>query len=92
MQQLLQEKDELRKIVSCHNMLVKNLCIKLHSLALSMMALKIIVIYVQGYEKRKPKQLYTDFCEIKFEKMIVVNLDRQVIYRIAVQYRAEDPF
>ena len=45
-QQLLQKKDELGQIVSGHNMLVKNLCIKLHSLASSMTALKIILIYV----------------------------------------------
>ena len=32
-QQLLEEKDELGQIVFGHNMLVKNLCIKLHSLA-----------------------------------------------------------
>ena len=43
---LLEEKDELGQIVSCHNMLVKNLCIKLHSLASTVTALKIILIYV----------------------------------------------
>ena len=45
-QQLLEEKDELGQIVSDHNMLVKNLCIKLHSLALAVTALKISLIYV----------------------------------------------
>ena len=45
-QQLLKEKDELGKIVSGHNMLVKNLCIKLHSLASAVTALKIIFIYI----------------------------------------------
>ena len=45
-QQLLEEKDELGQIVSSHNMLVKNFCIKLHSLASAMTVLKIILIYV----------------------------------------------
>ena len=45
-QQLLQEKDELGQIVSGHNMLVKNLCIKLHLLAPAVTALKIILIYI----------------------------------------------
>ena len=46
MQQLLEEKDELGQIVFGHNMLVKNIYIKLHSLALVVTALKIILIYV----------------------------------------------
>ena len=45
-QRLLEKKDELRQIVFGQNMLVKNLCIKLHSLALAVTALKIILIYV----------------------------------------------
>ena len=45
-QQFLEEKDELGQIVSNHNMLVKNLCIKLHSLASAVTALKIILIYI----------------------------------------------
>ena len=92
MQQLLEEKDELGKIVSGHNMLVKNLCIKLHSLVSALTALKIILIYVQGCEKRKSKHVYTDWSEIRFEKLIYVNLDRQVIYRAAVEHRAKAAF
>ena len=45
-QQLLEEKDELGQIVSGHNMLVKNLCIKLHLLASAVTALKTILIYI----------------------------------------------
>ena len=45
-QQLLEEKDELEQIVSSHNMLVKNIYIKLHSLGSAVTALKIILIYV----------------------------------------------
>ena len=46
MQQLLEEKDELWQIISSHNMLLKNICIKLHSLVSTVTALKIIFIYV----------------------------------------------
>ena len=48
----------------------------LHSVASTVMTLKIILIYVWGYEKRKPKHVYTDWSEIRFEKLIYVNLDR----------------
>ena len=75
-QQLLEEKNELGQIVSGHNMLVKNLCIKLHSLASFVMALKIILIYVWGCEKRKLKHVYIDLSEIRYEKLIFLNLDR----------------
>ena len=75
-QQLLEEEDELGQIVSSHNMLVKNLCIELHSLASVVTTLKIILIYVLSCEKRKFKQIYTDWSEIKIENLIFVNLDR----------------
>ena len=48
----------------------------LHSVASTVMTLKIILIYVWGYEKRKPKHVYMDWSEIRFEKLIYVNLDR----------------
>ena len=63
-----------------------------HLLALIVTAFKIILIYVYGCEKRKPKHVYTDMCEIRFEKLIFVNLDRQVIYQAAVKYRAKVVF
>ena len=46
MQQLLKEKDELGQIVFGYNMLVKNCCIKLYSVASAVTAVKIILIYV----------------------------------------------
>ena len=57
-----------------------------------MTAFKINLIYVQDCEKRKPKQIYTDQCEIRSEKMIFVNLNRQVIYRAAVEHWAKAAF
>ena len=83
---------KLGQIVSSHNMLVKNLCIKLHSLAFTVTALKIILIYVQGCEKRKLKHVYTDWMKIRTENLIFLNLDRQGIYRVAVKYRAKATF
>ena len=41
-----------------------------------MTALKIIFIYIWGCEKRKLKHIHMDMREIRFEKMIFVNLDR----------------
>ena len=58
MQQLLDEKDELGQIVFGHNMLMKNLCIKLHLLASAVIALKIIHIYVRVLRKESPT-MYT---------------------------------
>ena len=92
MQQLLEEEDELGKNVSSHNMLVKNLCIKLHSFASTMTILKIITIYVYGCEKRKPKHVYIDWSEIRFEKLIFLNLDGQSIYRAASESQAKATF
>ena len=49
----------------------------LHQVSSSLTALKIIIIYVYGCEKKKrPKQVYTDMCKIKSGKLIVINLDR----------------
>ena len=76
MQQLLEEKNELGQIVSDHNMPVNNFCIKLHSLALAVTVLKIILIYAKSCEKRKPKHVYIDLCEIRFENLIFLNLDK----------------
>ena len=41
-----------------------------------MTTLKIILIYVEGYEKRKPKHVSTDWSEVRSEKLIFINFDR----------------
>ena len=92
MQQLFEEEDELGQIVSGHNMLMNNLCIKLHSLALSVTVLKIILIYVQGYEKRKSKHAYMDWSKIRSENLIFLNLDRQGIYPAVVEHQEKVAF
>ena len=53
-----------------------------------MTALKTILIYVQGCEKRKLKHLYMDWMKIKIEKLIFLNLDRYPICQAAVKYQA----
>ena len=58
MQQLFEEKDELRQIVFGHNMLVKNLCIKLHSLASALKALK-ISLYMFRVVRKESLNMYT---------------------------------
>ena len=77
------------KLVTGHNMLDQK---PLLHVASSVMTLKIILIYVQGSEKRKPKQIYTDMCEISSKKLSFVIQDRQVIYQAVVEHQAEDPF
>ena len=42
--------------------------------------------------KKNPKHVYTDWSEIRSEKLISVNLDRQVIYCAAVEYRVKVAF
>ena len=53
-----------------------------------MTALKIILIYVYGCKKRKPKHPYTDCIKIRTKNMIFLNLDRYPIYRVAVEHLA----
>ena len=43
-------------------------------------ALKIIFIYVQGYEKRKPKHTFTDWIKISSEKLNFININKYLIY------------
>ena len=73
-------------------MLVKNLCIKLHSLASAVTALKIILIYVWDCKKRKLKHVYTDWIKIRTKNLIFINLNRYGIYRVAVEHQANLPF
>ena len=40
------------------------------------MARKIIILYVQGCEKRKPKHIITDWMKNKLENLSFINLDR----------------
>ena len=50
--------------------------------------LKIILIYVYGYEKRKSKYIFTDWNEIRTENLIFIIFDKYPIYRAAVKLPA----
>ena len=71
---------------------MKYLCIKLLSLASVVAALKIILIYVLGCEKRKPKHVYKDWSKIRSGKLIFLNLDREDIYQATDEHRAKVAF
>ena len=73
MQLLLQEKDELEQFLFPVTICMNKTFL---TLAPPLTALKIILIYVQSCEKRKPKHVYMDWCEIRIEKLIFINLDR----------------
>ena len=49
-----------------------------------MIALKIILIYVKGCEKRNPIQILKDMHVIRFEKSNFVILDRYSLCRVLV--------
>ena len=75
------EYDELGQIVSGHNMHVLSLCFKLHPFVSPMTALKIILIYVQGCEKRNPTQILMDMHEIGSRNFDFIILDRYSFYQ-----------
>ena len=39
-------------------------------------------------KKKKPKHLFMDWSEIKYEKIILINLNRYLIYRVVVKHLA----
>ena len=56
-----------------------NFCSTLVQLVSPLMTFKIILIYVQGCEKRKLKHISTNWIEISFKKLNFINLDRYPI-------------
>ena len=52
-----------------------------------MTALKIILIYVYGCEKRNYTQIHLDIRENKFENLNFVILDRCCFYQAAVEHQ-----
>ena len=57
-----------------------------------LMALKIILIYVYGCEKRKPKHIPTDWMKKELKNLFFVNLDKYPICREVVEPRDLDSF
>ena len=66
---------------------LNKLCSTLVQLVNTLTALKIIILYVQGCEKRKPKHIITDWSQNRTENLFFINLDRYPICRDTVEPR-----
>ena len=91
-QQLLQEKDELGQILSLVTICMNKTLLYTCAIVQPLIVLKIILIYVQGCEKRKPKYTLTDRMKNSSEKLSFINLDRQPSIELAVEPRAKIAF
>ena len=67
---------------------MNKLCSTLVQLVSPLTALKIILLYVQGCEKRKPKHTITDQSQNKTEILFFINLNKYPICRVVVKLRA----
>ena len=91
-QQLLEEKKELgqtRFPVTFFFKLVKFSIVQLVS---PFSALKVILIYVQGCEKRNLKHTFMDLMKNSPEKLNFINLDKQPSIELAVEPRVSIAF
>ena len=61
-------------VTNCLN----KLCSTLVQLAYALTALKIIILYVQGQKKRRPKHIITDWNQNRTEILFFIKLDRQL--------------
>ena len=68
---------------------MNKLCSTFVQLVSPLTTLKIILLYVQGYEKRKPKHILTDWMKNRTENLSFINLDKYPIYQATVGPRAE---
>ena len=75
------------KTVSLVTICLNKLCSTLVQLVNTLTTLKIISLYVQGYEKRKPKHIIMDQSKKKIENLFFINLDRYPICRAVVKPR-----
>ena len=75
------------KTVSPVTICLNKLCSTLVQLVNTLTALKIIILYVQGCEKRKPKHIIMDQSQNRTENLFFINLDRYPICRAAVEPR-----
>ena len=69
---------------------LNKLCSTLVQLVNTLTALKIIILYVQGCEKRKPKHIITDQSQNRTENLFFINLNRYLICRDAVEPRGQN--
>ena len=55
----------------------------------TLIALKIIILYVYGYEKKKPKHINTDWSQNKTKILSFIKLDRYLsVEMLSSSYRA----
>ena len=75
------------KTVSSVTICLNKLCSTLMQLVNTLTALKIILLYVQGCEKRKLKHINTDWSQNRIENLFFINLNKYLIYRAAIKPR-----
>ena len=75
------------KTLSPVTICLNKLCSILVQLVPPLTALKIILLYVQGCEKRKPKHIIIDQSQNRTENLFFLNLNRYLICRAAVEPR-----
>ena len=75
------------KIVSPVTNCLNKLCSTLVQLVYTLAALKIILLYIQSYEKRKPKHINMDWSQNRTKTLFFINLNRYPICRAVVEPR-----
>ena len=75
--------ETMSSVTNCLN----KLCLTLVQLVYTLTTLKIILLYVQGCEKRKLKHIITNWSKNRSKIMFFINLDRYPICRAAVEPR-----
>ena len=73
------------KTMSLVTIYLNKLCSTLVQLVNTLAALKIIILYVQGVEKRKLKHTNTNWSQNRTENLFFINLDRYPICRAVVE-------
>ena len=84
--------DELGKTLSPVTNCLNKFCSTLVQLVSTLTALKIILLYVQGCEKRKPKYIITDQNQNRTKNLFFHKSRQMPIYRAAVKPRDWNSF
>ena len=80
------------KTVSPVTICLNKLCSTLVQLVNTLTAFKIILLYIQGCEKKRPKHINTDQSQNRIENLFFINLDRYPICQVAVEPRGWNSF
>ena len=76
------------KTLSPVTICLNRLCSTFVRLVSTLTALKIILLYVQGCEKRKPKHTIMDWSQNRTETLFFINLDRQLFVELLSSHEA----